>query len=57
MAFLPDALGHPKVEFSPILSPGKLKIGEGVYSFSFFSISGVLLRRHIEANAGHKVQA
>jgi trypsin-like peptidase len=38
LAFLPNALGRPKPQFLPMLSPPSLKIGEDVYTFGFFAI-------------------
>ena len=40
MAFLPNALGRPKPEFFPILTPRALQIGEDVYSYGHFMIGG-----------------
>ena len=38
LAFLPNALSRPKLEFFPVLSPKELKIGTDVHSFGFFAI-------------------
>ncbi len=40
LAFLPNALGRPKAEFFPVLTPQILKVGEDVYSYGYFSIGG-----------------
>jgi hypothetical protein len=38
LAFLPNALGRPKVEFFPMLRGEALTIGFDVYTFGFFAI-------------------
>lgn len=40
LALLPNALGRPKADFFPILTPSILKVGEDVYSYGYFSIGG-----------------
>ena len=36
LSFLPDALGRPKREFFPILSPDRILMGTDVYSVGFY---------------------
>lgn len=38
IVLLPNALDRKKEEYIPILEPSKLKIGEDVYSFGYYSI-------------------
>jgi hypothetical protein len=42
LAFLPNALGRPKQEHFPLLTPSALKVGEDIYSFGSFAIGGQL---------------
>ncbi len=51
MAFIPDALGRPKTEFLPILTPQMLAVGEDVWTYGFRSpgdrLSPTYLSGHI----------
>jgi len=40
LAFLRNALGRPKSEFFPILTPDTLVVGENVFCFGFFATGG-----------------
>ena len=40
IAYMPNALQQPKIEFFPILSPEGLHIGENVYTAGFFLPAG-----------------
>ena len=40
LAFVPNALGHSKEEFFPILTPEILRTGSDVYTFGFFQPTG-----------------
>ena len=40
LAFLHNALGRPKSEFFPILTPKTLVVGENVFCFGFFATGG-----------------
>lgn len=40
LAFLPNALGRPKDDYFPVLTPQVLRVGEDVYSYGYFSIGG-----------------
>ena len=42
IAFLPNVLGREKEEYIPILKPSKLKIGEDVYSFGYYSVGDII---------------
>jgi hypothetical protein len=40
IALIRNALGHPKSEFFPLLTPRRLSIGADIYTFGYFCIGG-----------------